>query len=302
MKNLGVLSLIIFFSTMLSSCKTGSAPDEEQQAPVVSVKADHISIGTISTEVSFNGNTVYLRKNQVVSPITGYVTKVNVRFGEEVRKNEVLFEIRTIESQALDADSTAHNFGVIKVNASSEGFVDDIAVNESGAYIPEGGQLCSIVNNRDLMMKVNIPFEYNSLVQKERKCSIILADNSVLTGSVIRFLPVMDEANQTQTVLIRPETSRQLPENMNVIIKFPGESHRHALLISKSALMTNETQGEFWIMKIDSGNLAVKVPVVKGISNDSIVEILSDRLQVNDRVITDGAYGLSDSSVVKIAE
>ena len=64
--------------------------------------------------------------------------------------------------------------------------------------------------------------------------------------------------------------------------------------------MTNETQSEFWVMKIINDTLAVKIPVIKGFENDSVSEISSPLLNKNDLVISEGAYGLPDSTVVKI--
>jgi hypothetical protein len=257
--------------------------------------------GVIENEISFIGSTVYLNKTQIISPIAGYIVRADVKFGQEVQKNEVLFEIQTRESKALEYEKkSAGDFGIVKVPATSGGFINELNVNESGIYVAEGGNLCNIVDNNDLMIKVNVPFEYNSLLRKESNCKIRLADNTIITGSVFRILPVMDEVNQTQTVLIKPGTNRQLPENLNLTIRFVNEKHRQSFLVSRSSLMTNETQSEFWVMKIDANNLAVKIPVKKGIENDSIAEIISADLKVNDLIISEGAYGLPDSTIIRI--
>jgi hypothetical protein len=55
-------------------------------------------------------------------------------------------------------------------------------------------------------------------------------------------------------------------------------------------------------MKIDEGDIAVKVPVTRGIENDSIAEIISSDLRINDLIISEGAYGLPDSTIVSIAK
>ena len=47
-------------------------------------------------------------------------------------------------------------------------------------------------------------------------------------------------------------------------------------------------------------NMAIKVPVQKGIENDETVEVLNSGLTTSDLVISEGAYGLNDSSAVKI--
>jgi hypothetical protein len=302
MKRIFILFFAVCIFQMLSSCKTRSTAGDEQM-PVVSVKAAPILRGDIEDEISFNGSTVYLRKNRVISPIAGYIVKVNVRFGQEVNQGDVLFEVQTRESKALESgEMTAGDLGTVKIKAASSGFINDLNISEAGGYVAEGEDLCTIVNNKDLMVKVNVPFEYNNILKRERQCKIRLADNTSITGSVLRILPVMDEINQTQTVLIKAVTARQLPENLNLLIRFIRDRHRQALLVSKSSLMTNETQSEFWVMKIGANNLAVKVPVKKGIENDTVTEIISPLLNVNDLVISEGAYGLPDSTTIRFAK
>ena len=302
MKRLLILFFAVCIFQMLSSCKTRSTAGDEQM-PVVSVKASPVIRGDIEDEISFNGSTVYLRKNAVISPIAGFIVKVNVRFGQEVNQGEILFEVQTRESKVLESgERTSGDLGTVKITATSGGFINDLNISEAGGFIAEGGDLCTIVNNKDLMVKLNVPFEYNNILTRERKCKIRLADNTSITGSVFRILPVMDEINQTQTVLIKPETARQLPENLNLLIRFISDRHRQALLVSKSSLMTNETQSEFWVMKIGANNLAVKVPVKKGIENDTVAEIISPLLNVNDLVISEGAYGLPDSTTIRLVK
>jgi hypothetical protein len=66
--------------------------------------------------------------------------------------------------------------------------------------------------------------------------------------------------------------------------------------------MTNETQNEFWVMKIIGDSLAVKVPVIRGIEGDNLSEVTSPLLNISDLVISQGAYGLPDSTIVKIVK
>jgi len=285
---------------LILSCKNKSN-SEEVLATEASVKTTPLLQGDIEKVILFNGNTVYLRRSQVVSPIAGYILSVNVRFGESVQKGELLFQIQTRESKALESDkNSTGEVGVINVQANSGGFINELNINEPGGYVPEGGILCNIADNKDLMIKVNVPFEYNSILIKGRKCKIRLPDKTVISGSIFRILPVMDGINQTQTILISPESERQLPENLNVEIEFVNEKHQRTLIVNKSSLMTNETQSEFWVMKVDANNLAVKYPVLKGIENDSIAEIVSPGLKENDLIISEGAYGLPDSTLIRI--
>lgn len=285
---------------MLISCKAKNTSVEEQ-VPVVSVKTTVVKQGDIESRVTLNGKTIYLKKNIIVSPIAGYVTKLNIRYGEVVQKNEVLFEVQTKESKALENTGTLkESAGVLKVLAPAGGIINELIINETGGFVVEGGPMCSIVETADFVIQMNVPFQYNTLIKEIMKCKIILPDNTLLDGYVSKILPVINVATQTQDVLIKPYSNRPLPENLNLLVQFINEKHTESLLVVKEAVMTNETQSELWVMKINNGNLAVKVPVIRGIENDSIVEISSPYLKINDLLISEGAYGLSDSTIVKI--
>ena len=285
---------------MLISCKTKSTSGEEQ-VPVVSVTTTVVKQGDIESMINLNGKTIYLKKNIIVSPIPGYVIKMNIRYGDFVQKNDVLFEVQTKESKALENTNTfKENAGIIKVLAPAGGIINELIINETGGYIVEGGPMCSIVETGDFEIQMNVPFQYNALIKRNMKCKIILPDNTSLDGYVNKILPVINMATQTQDILIKPSSDRPLPENLNLLVQFINEKHTKSLLVVKGAVMTNETQSEFWVMKISGGKLAVKVPVIKGIENDSIVEISSPSLKINDILISEGAYGLNDSTIVKI--
>jgi len=302
MKKSSIFLYVSCSFAILTSCKSRNAPVEEQM-PVVSVKAGPVATGTIEKEVSFNGSTVYLRKSQVISPISGYVVSAGISFGQEVRKDMVLFELKTREGKALESLNHASGMtGTIKILANVDGFISDLYVTESGVYVAEGSVLCNIADHKNLLVRVNVPFEYVSLLGREKKCRIRLVDGSLIAGSVSRILPSVDGSNQTQTVLIEPATARLLPENLNLILYFVGERHEQALLVPKPSLQSNETQSEFWLMKIEGGKTAVRIPVRKGLERGDTIEVLTSDLHVNDLVIYDGAYGLPDSTQVRLVK
>ncbi|MDD4492175.1 MAG: HlyD family efflux transporter periplasmic adaptor subunit [Bacteroidales bacterium] len=303
MKNVTILLFTAFALLVVYSCKSqGSAQNE--QIPLVNVKTVPVQIGEIKNNVSFNGKTIYLIKNLIVSPIAGYVVKMNVKFGDQVKKDDILFEIQTKENKALEDNNNKYNgtFGIIKVSASSSGTISELNISQTGGYVLEGGALCSIVENRDLMVQINVPFEYNSKIKTGTRCKILLTDNTFFDGAIYRILPTINESSQTQNVLIKPDTNRQLPENLNLTVQFVNTRHLNTCLVPIDALMTNETQSEFWVMKIISGNLAVKVPIKKGIENENLVEVLSPNLNKGDFIIREGAYGLEDSTLVNIVK
>jgi len=111
-------------------------------------------------------------------------------------------------------------------------------------------------------------------------------------------MPTVDIGSQSQEYYIRlPHLS--LPENLNVIIRFPYRQALNVLCIPKAALQTDELQQEFWVMKVVH-SMALKVPVSIGLQSDSIVEVKPGILQSGDRIITEGSYELADSSEITI--
>ena len=285
---------------MIASC-VKKETNQEEQTQVVSIKTSAVKFGEIDSKLTFNGKTVYLKKNMVASPISGYVLKISIKFGDYVKKNDLLFEIQTKENKALE-NSNSGNMGLIKVFAPSQGVINTLNITENGAYVVEGTSLCTVAENHDVLVQLNLPFEYNSLVKTGTKCTIVLGEDTKFEGTVYQILPTVDEANQTQQVLIKPHTNKKLPENLNLTVEILKARHSRTYLVPREAVMTNETQTEFWVMKVVNNKLAIKVPIKKGIENDITVEALSSTLSNTDRIIIEGAYGLNDSTVVRIVK
>ena len=282
---------------LITSCSKKEAEQAEQK-PIVSVRAASVKLGEIDSKLTFNGKTVYLKKNMVSSPISGYVRLIAVKFGDYVKKGELLFEIQTKENKALE-NSNVGNAGLIKVFAPAQGVVNTLNTTENGAYVVEGATLCTVAENQEVLVQLNLPFEFNSLVKTGETCTLVLGEDTRFSGTIYQILPTVDDANQTQQVLIKPHYNKPLPENLNLEVELLKVRHSKSYLIPRNALMTNETQTEFWVMKVVN-NIAIKVPVKKGIENDETVEVLNSGLTTTDLVISEGAYGLNDSSAVKI--
>lgn len=278
----------------LFSCNK-AADKQGDETPVVSVETVQVQQGDISNSVDFNGKTVFLKKNTVVAPISGYVLTNNVRFGERVSKNQCLMKIQTKENKAI-----GNSAGIVEVTAPVSGIISSIDMNGTGGYVTEGSALCSIAENH-AVIQVSVPFNNMKTVRKGAACRITLPDNTEISGKVNDVLPVMDAGSQTQQVIIEPANGKTLPENMNLTVSFASSEHKKALLIPKQALMTNETQTEWWVMKVFNHRLARQIPVQKGMESDSVAEIISPELQSGDDVILKGAYGMNDSTAVKVS-
>lgn len=305
MKNILRLLLAATGLALFVSCGNKTTNNaEELVVPKAAVTTTSLKKGRIEEQITLNGKTVFLKKNEVVAPISGYITAVNVKYGDKIETGQVLFEIQTRENKALEQSGAGNtisgNFGKITVKATTAGVVNQPILLGTGAYVTEGSTLCTLTDNDDLMVHVNVPFEYHTIMHRGTLCSLLLPDNTTTTGTVYLVRPFVDETSQTQEVLVKPKGSHNWPENMNLTVSFLKSANDTTLLLPKRALLTNETQSKFWVMKIVHDSIAVEVPVQTGIKNDSVVEIISGSLTPKDNIILEGGYGLPDSSVVKI--
>jgi multidrug efflux pump subunit AcrA (membrane-fusion protein) len=286
-----VLFLSIWF---LPSCKNRKAEQEIPESPIL-VRTTPVKEGKIEDYLTLNGQTIYLKKDRIVAPVSAYVTRVHVQYGELVKEDEVLFELQTRENMILKDSAN-----VLELSAPAGGTVSELAVNQPGTYLMEGDLLCTLVENRDLVIQVSVPFEYHDLLKQGNSCMVILPDNTGFDASVSKLMPAVNETDQTQKVLLRPDSPVALPENLNLSVRFILHSNNRALLVPREAVMTNEKQTNFWLMRMIHDSLAVKVPIERGIANDSLVEVVSSEISAGEPVITTGAYGLPDSSIVKV--
>jgi multidrug efflux pump subunit AcrA (membrane-fusion protein) len=149
------------------------------------------------------------------------------------------------------------------------------------------------------VLVVNVPYEYHQYVYRGRSCTVKFPDGKIIQTSIQEEVPFIDSASQTQSFLIRFPGNQLLPENMNLIVHIPVQQKLNALSLPLEAIQTNETQDEFWVMKLVNDSLAIRLPVTVGLQNDSLREIISG-ISINDKIIVKGAYGLTDSSLVKL--
>ena len=111
-----------------------------------------------------------------------------------------------------------------------------------------------------------------------------------------------DSTTQSQPYVVTLPSSLMLSAGINLRIEYQAGEIHNGLFIPRSALLSNEEETEFWVMKIGNRNTAVKTPVTVGWQGKKVVQILSGNLTENDRIITEGAYGLPDGTKVQITK
>ncbi|MGD0583006.1 MAG: HlyD family efflux transporter periplasmic adaptor subunit [Bacteroidales bacterium] len=287
--------------TISFSCTNSRPSAGGEQKIITPVTITAISTGQISESIELPAISTFLNKNIVRSTTTGTIEKVLVTFGDYIRTDQLLFTLRTREASviagSMRSDSSLALKGEIKMRASRDGVITSVS-HQGGDFVQEGDELATISDRESFVFILDVPFELTSLIDHNRKCIMLFPDGRTVSGNIGGQLPEMDPLAQTVKYFIKTPFSATLPSNLSVKVKLVKRERSNATILPREAVLGNETQTEFWIMKLINDSVAVRVPVKKGIENNSVIEISEPVLLQSDRIVLTGGYGLPDTANV----
>ncbi|PSK80303.1 efflux RND transporter periplasmic adaptor subunit [Prolixibacter denitrificans] len=296
---------IVLTALTFSGCsQKKSASTADPSAPLPEVQVTHVRQGTVQQTVQLNATAVFRRQHVLKSPVTGYVVKSFAEPGQMVRKGDPVFVIETKESRALgnSLDSLNRKLGLsgrMTIRASVSGYVAAIS-HQTGDFVPEGEPLATINDRNSMVFILNIPVEWPSIIRRGESLPVQLPDGRKLSGVVTETLPSVDQAAQTRQVIIRVDKAGVVPEGLIAKVSLVQQEKANTQILPKAAVLANETENHFWVMKMHGKETAVKVPVTTGIQTADSVEILAPQFQPSDEILTTGNYGVPDTLNVKV--
>jgi len=303
-------SFLLAMSVFISGCGGADKPAaDDDDAKVVSqtpVSVTTVDDKGMSDYIDLNATSSFQQTNTVKANANGYIEMANAKPGQFVNKGELLFTIKTKESTAIGnsiniLDTTFKFSGLNKIKASAHGFITLIN-HQTGDYVADGEQLAVISDESSFAFILQLPYELRSLVQIGQSIPLTLPDGEKLDGRVASLSPMVDSLAQTQGVVLKVNSSHPIPANLTARAHLVKSAKANTTSLPKSAVLANETQTEFWVMKLIKDTLAIKVPVTKGIETTDRVEILSPKFTPQDRIVVTGNYGLADTAKVKIVK
>jgi hypothetical protein len=285
----GIASLSLLL--LLQGCAGKQEEDGKGTGVKVPVTVENIHTDAVSDYLELNATSSFLVKSLIKSSATGYVEEITVTQGDKVKKNQVLFKVRTKESAALQNDSlNPYSFSGLSLD------------HPKGDFIQEGEQLATIAVPSSFVYILDVPYESVSFVRLSSFCEISLPDGHILSGKIYSRLPSMAPGSQTQRFIIRPAETQNMPENLIAKIRILKRVIPKAVLINKSCILADEVMKNFWVMKLVSDSVAVKVPVTTGLSSGNYIEITSPVFSPSDLFLSSGNYGLGDTVKVEVTK
>jgi len=295
----------IFFASCLCGCHSAEkdAPEETVIA-ITPVTVSPVESGPISDSLELNASSAYLQNSYVKSNAAGYIKSVLVKPGDLVDKGRTLFTLETKESAAIgqtitNLDSSFKFSGLITIQAKGHGYITQLN-HQAGDYVQDGEQLAVISDQNSFVFILNMPYEDRNIVLKNKTVYLTLPDKTRLTGTIGTVFPNVDSLTQTQNVTINISTSQPIPQNLIARVHILRNEKKQTQTIPRSAVLSDEAQTSFWVMKMIDSSTAVKTPVTKGMEFPDKIEILEPLFKNSDLVLTSGNYGLPDTAKVSI--
>jgi multidrug efflux pump subunit AcrA (membrane-fusion protein) len=287
-------------SETISTPETAAA---ELQTPVTVTAISH---DPLADYIELNATSSFLLKSFVKANLNGYLQSANVRLGQYVSRGQPLFTVKTKEALSVGnavntLDTTFRFSGTNTIRAGENGFITQLN-HQPGDYVQDGEQLAVISNMNSFVFLMDMPYELRPYIINKNAVEVVLPDGEKLQGAIASTMPTVDAAAQTQAVVIKVNATHSIPENLVAKVRIAKSVKNGAVSLPKTAVLTDETQTEFWIMKMIDSHTAVKVPVKKGIEMNDRVEILSPPLSDSDKVLVSGNYGLADTAKVNIVD
>lgn len=305
--NLNLKKYLLFLLVFISISACHKTEKTVEQTPVDSrtpVTITSVNIGEMQDFLELNATSAFLQKSFVKATSNGYLQSVSIKLGEFVSVNKVLFSLKTKETQGLGnilngLDSTFKFSGITKISATQSGYITQLN-HQNGDYVQDGEQLAAISEINSFVFLLDLPYELRPYLLNQKSVKLTMPDGEVLTGTIVQMMPTVDAISQTESVAIKVNVKHQIPENLIAKVRIVKMTKMNAISLPKKAILTDETQSNFWVMKMINASTAVKIPIQKGIELGERVEILSPKFQRSDKILVSGNYGLPDTASVKI--
>lgn len=292
--------IYVSLALCIAGCGMRSQSEDKtpEEQPKTAVTVTNGVYGHIERTTTFPATAVYRNKSVVTAPVPGFILRQFVTVGTRVKAGQRLC---CLESKERHAVGGTGEDGLIPINASCDGIVLDVP-RQTGDYVAEGTTIYVVAESASLVFEISVPYERRAEV-RGGVCALELPDGTRLAATVRSSLAEMNTVSQSERVVAYAKAPF-LPEGLRLKALFSAGSNGggKSMLLPASAVQSDETLTRHWVMRLENDSTAVKVPVEVVGRNSLEVEILSDSLSLQDRIILTGGYGLEDGAKVVVTE
>jgi len=292
----GIISILI-------SCNHAVENSTEVIKAITPVTTVPVKYKQVTSTVDLPAISMFMNKSIIRTTTTGVIEKISVGPGDYVSNGQQVFTVRTREAMAMgksqQGDSSLTFKGLINITSHKEGVISSVSF-QKGDFVQEGDELAVVSEQNSLVFILEVPYEFDRYIESNRNCIITLPDSRKIKGIITGKLPEMDMQSQTIGYIVRPSITNRLPANLIGKVSLVKSTTDNALVLPKNAVLGDETQTEFWVMKLINDSTAIKVEIKKGFENSEEVEITDPKFLQTDKIILTGNYGLTDTARIEV--
>ncbi|GHU84398.1 hypothetical protein FACS189473_1650 [Spirochaetia bacterium] len=268
----------------------GSAAPAGRAANTITVSAKTLQPETIRQVVKLNGDVSSLSEVNVLPDTSGKITRIVKNLGDTVQYGQVIAYI--------DPSRAGQSYSENPVTSPVAGTITSLPVT-TGSTVTSATVVAVIGSLDNLKITIYVAEKYSAYLRKGIPAivSFTSAPGEEFAASVSTISPVVNNKNRTiETTLLLNKRDSRIKQGMFASVHLVIREERGAMVIPRGAV--KNYNGEPTVYIIDENNIARRVPVTLGLTNDSDAQIVSG-LKAGDRVITAGS--VTDGSAVRIA-
>ncbi len=281
-------------STMgaMTSSIPGIGAKEAEEDKTVTVSTKTVELEALQNTVKVTGDVTSETETSVYPEVSGTakVTRILKNEGDYVERRGVIGYV--------DSSKPGQNFAESPIISPLAGTVISLFV-DSGDTISSSTEVALVGSLDDLEIEVTASERYANLLTVGYPAFIQLAvaPNDIFEATISEVSPVVNRNNRTiKATLTFNEIDERIKPGMYANIHLVVQEALDTIVVPKTAIrIVNDEQT---VVIVTDNNIAKRVAVTTGISNDSDIQITSG-LNVGDVVVTVGSP--TDGSTVRIA-
>lgn len=226
--------------------------------------------------------------------------KIDYNRSQKLIDEKLISEKEYLEAK-LNYKSTKNNFNNIAkfysdgnqiVKASTSGYIRSVFVSE-GQYIQEGQPIATIVQNKKVILKADIPQQYNHLASGfySANFSPVYSDKlfstKKLNGKRISYSLALPENSLFTSINFEFDANNEIIPGSYCEVYLKSVTTHNTLIVPVSALM--EDQGNYFVFAMIDGEHYKKTYITIGNSDGEYVELLSG-INEGNYVVSKGTY------------
>lgn len=286
-----VASILVGFASC--SKKDAKLNYEEKVETVFAVNAFKAVPKTLDEYLEFGGN-VQAASSVDIYPdaASGKISKLYVRIGDKVRKDEVVAEV--------DASRPGMDYKNSPVKAPVSGTITSFPLN-IGSTVSASTSIGKISSTGKLEIKTNVAERFISRISMYQKAELTFDayPGEKFPATLVEIEPVLDTSTRTLGIkLIQEPTDSRLRAGMYARIKLVTDTKKNTIVIPNNVVVTRNEEEIVYI--IDPQTNTVKAsPIKKGIRVDDKLEVEMG-ITPGDLIVVKGQALLTDGAKVNI--